>query len=195
MMMPIYADLLRLQAIEFNDTVRRSGYSFEIINNRMSETNKLSENVNAWLDGKLLELQADEFVTAVGTLETLPDGEMHGDEVSVSGIGLTSAKNVSDKDKWYGKLENKPSIDVEKSSENITKSGDGNNSDKDNNLDKGDADTKATAIKLGNKDQAINFRITNNGAETLTHIKVSDKKTKNVIDDKKLFGYVEQLKI
>jgi hypothetical protein len=35
MMMPIYADLLRLQAIEFNDTVRRSGYSFEIVNNRL----------------------------------------------------------------------------------------------------------------------------------------------------------------
>mgnify|MGYP000004579157 FL=1 len=127
------------------------------------------------LDGKLLELQADEFVTAVGTLETLPDGEMHGDEVSVSGIGLTSAKNVSDKDKWYGKLENKPSIDVEKSSENITKSGDGNNSDKDNNLDKGDADTKATAVKLDDKVQTINFRVTNNGTEPLSHIKVTDK--------------------
>ena len=35
MMMPIYADLLRLQAIEFNDTVRRSAYSFEISNNRL----------------------------------------------------------------------------------------------------------------------------------------------------------------
>jgi hypothetical protein len=35
MMMPIYADMLRLQAIEFNDTVRRSGYSFEIANNRL----------------------------------------------------------------------------------------------------------------------------------------------------------------
>jgi hypothetical protein len=35
MMMPIYADLLRLQAIEFNDTVRRSAYSFEVVNNRI----------------------------------------------------------------------------------------------------------------------------------------------------------------
>ena len=32
MMLPIYADILRLQAIEFNDTVRRSGYGFEIVN-------------------------------------------------------------------------------------------------------------------------------------------------------------------
>lgn len=35
MMMPIYADLLRLQAIEFNDQIRRSGYSFEVHNNRL----------------------------------------------------------------------------------------------------------------------------------------------------------------
>jgi hypothetical protein len=30
MMMPINADLFRLQAIEFNDQVRKSSYSFEI---------------------------------------------------------------------------------------------------------------------------------------------------------------------
>jgi len=34
MMMPIFADLLRLQAIELNDTVRKSGYGFHIINNK-----------------------------------------------------------------------------------------------------------------------------------------------------------------
>jgi len=35
MMMPIYADMLRLQAIEFNDQIRKSAYSFEIVNNRI----------------------------------------------------------------------------------------------------------------------------------------------------------------
>jgi len=35
MMMPMYADLLRLQAIEFNDAVRRSAYSFQVSNNRI----------------------------------------------------------------------------------------------------------------------------------------------------------------
>jgi len=35
MMMPIYADLLRLQAIEFNDQIRRSGYGFDLHNNRL----------------------------------------------------------------------------------------------------------------------------------------------------------------
>jgi|TARA_R100000479_G_scaffold176325_1_gene130244 hypothetical protein len=32
---PIYADLLRIQAIEFNDQIRKSGYSFEVRNNQL----------------------------------------------------------------------------------------------------------------------------------------------------------------
>tara|TARA_Y100000004_G_scaffold196052_1_gene264862 strand:- start:1228 stop:2388 length:1161 start_codon:yes stop_codon:yes gene_type:complete len=35
MMMPMYDDLLRMQAIEFNDVVRKSAYSFELQNNRL----------------------------------------------------------------------------------------------------------------------------------------------------------------
>tara|TARA_R110000782_G_scaffold104277_1_gene191964 strand:+ start:1910 stop:3073 length:1164 start_codon:yes stop_codon:yes gene_type:complete len=35
MVMPIYADMLRMQAIELNDTVRRSAYSFQMSNNRL----------------------------------------------------------------------------------------------------------------------------------------------------------------
>lgn len=35
MMMPIYSDLLRIQAIEFNDQIRKSAYSFELVNNKL----------------------------------------------------------------------------------------------------------------------------------------------------------------
>ena len=35
MMMPMYADLLKIQAIEFNDQIRKSAYSFELINNNL----------------------------------------------------------------------------------------------------------------------------------------------------------------
>ena len=35
MMQPVFADLLRLQAIEINDTVRRSAYSFQMSNDRI----------------------------------------------------------------------------------------------------------------------------------------------------------------
>jgi opacity protein-like surface antigen len=34
-MMPVYADILKVQAIEFNDQIRKSGYSFELINNKL----------------------------------------------------------------------------------------------------------------------------------------------------------------
>ena len=35
MMMPLYYDLSRFQAIEFNDQIRKSAYTFELVNNRV----------------------------------------------------------------------------------------------------------------------------------------------------------------
>ena len=35
MMMPMYADVLRIQGIEFNDQIRKSAYSFELVNDRL----------------------------------------------------------------------------------------------------------------------------------------------------------------
>ena len=35
MMMPMYADILKVQAIEFNDQIRKSAYSFELVNNKL----------------------------------------------------------------------------------------------------------------------------------------------------------------
>ena len=35
MMMPIYADILRIQAIEFNDQIRKSAYTFQLRNNKI----------------------------------------------------------------------------------------------------------------------------------------------------------------
>lgn len=35
MMMPVYSDLLRMQAIEFNDLFRKSAYSFELVANQL----------------------------------------------------------------------------------------------------------------------------------------------------------------
>ena len=35
MMMPMYADILKVQAIEFNDQIRKSAYSFELRNNKL----------------------------------------------------------------------------------------------------------------------------------------------------------------
>jgi hypothetical protein len=35
LLMPVYEDLLRMQHIEFNDTIRKSGYTFNIVNNHI----------------------------------------------------------------------------------------------------------------------------------------------------------------
>ena len=35
MMMPLYYDLARFQAIEFNDQIRKSAYSFQLVNDRL----------------------------------------------------------------------------------------------------------------------------------------------------------------
>lgn len=35
MLMPVYFDVLKIQAIEFNDQIRKSGYAFELVNNRL----------------------------------------------------------------------------------------------------------------------------------------------------------------
>ena len=35
LMMPVYADMLRMQAIELNDSIRKSSYSFQLRNNRL----------------------------------------------------------------------------------------------------------------------------------------------------------------
>jgi len=35
MLMPVYFDLEKIQSIEFNDQIRKSGYSFELINNKL----------------------------------------------------------------------------------------------------------------------------------------------------------------
>ena len=56
------------------------------------------------LDGKMLVLQPKESVEVWGILPALPAGELHGDMVTITGIGIYSKKKVGDSDKWYGKV-------------------------------------------------------------------------------------------
>lgn len=50
MLMPMYADLLRVQAIEFNDLMRKSSYGFELINNKMRIHPIPVNNFTVWVD-------------------------------------------------------------------------------------------------------------------------------------------------
>jgi len=50
MMMPIYADLLRMQAIEFNDQIRKSAYTFQLRNNKIRIFPKPTRSYKLWFE-------------------------------------------------------------------------------------------------------------------------------------------------
>jgi hypothetical protein len=50
MMMPIYADILRIQAIEFNDQIRKSAFTFELRNNKMRIFPNPTTNYKLWFE-------------------------------------------------------------------------------------------------------------------------------------------------
>lgn len=50
LLMPVYADILRLQAIEFNDQIRRSNYSFELRNNQLKLFPIPGKSFNVYFD-------------------------------------------------------------------------------------------------------------------------------------------------
>ena len=50
MLMPMYADLLRVQAIEFNDMMRKSAFTFEIINNELRIFPVPTKDFKLWIE-------------------------------------------------------------------------------------------------------------------------------------------------
>ena len=66
MMMPIYADILKVQAIEFNDQIRKSAYSFELVNNKLRIFPNPTETYTLWF--KYL-VKKDRDTTLQGTTE------------------------------------------------------------------------------------------------------------------------------
>ena len=58
-MMPVFEDLLRIQAIEFNDEIRKSAHSFNITNNKLQIFPIPTTNGKVWFE----YFVSDEFVT------------------------------------------------------------------------------------------------------------------------------------
>jgi hypothetical protein len=50
MLMPMYADLLRVQAIEFNDLMRKSAFTFELINNELRMFPVPTKDFKLWIE-------------------------------------------------------------------------------------------------------------------------------------------------
>ena len=66
MMMPIYADMLRMQAIEFNDQVRKSTHTFELRNNKIRIFPNPTTTYNLWFEYILKEDRDNPLQTAHG---------------------------------------------------------------------------------------------------------------------------------
>ena len=74
MMMPIYADVLRIQAIEFNDQIRKSAHSFELRNNKIRIFPKPTSTYKLWFEYVLKADRDDPTQTAYGeTSNTVSD--------------------------------------------------------------------------------------------------------------------------
>lgn len=63
MLMPVYHDLLRTQAVEFNDQMRKSGYSFQLTGNRLRIFPIPSETFKLWFH-YTLDKEAATFLDA-----------------------------------------------------------------------------------------------------------------------------------
>jgi len=66
MMMPMYADVLRMQAIEFNDQMRKSAHSFELINNKIRIFPNPTENYKLYFQYILKSDRDNPMQTAHG---------------------------------------------------------------------------------------------------------------------------------
>ncbi len=71
LVMPIYADLLRMQAIEFNDQIRKSTYSFLLRNNKLTLTPTPTSEIKVWFDYIVEADRMDPFRTPAGTVSDL----------------------------------------------------------------------------------------------------------------------------
>jgi len=65
-LMPMFEDLLRMQAIEFNDQFRKSSYSFTLINNKLRIFPIPENTTKLWFDYILTEERNNTLITASG---------------------------------------------------------------------------------------------------------------------------------
>ena len=70
-LMPVFEDLLRIQSIEFNDMVRKSQYSFSLINNKIRLFPKPTSNYKLYFDYILTSERNNTLVTGSGEPENV----------------------------------------------------------------------------------------------------------------------------
>ena len=71
LVMPLYADLLRMQAIELNDTIRKSSYTFELRNNKLNIYPIPTMPYQMWFEYVLVESRNNPLLTPTGSVSDL----------------------------------------------------------------------------------------------------------------------------
>lgn len=78
MLMPIYYDVLRMQQIEFNDEIRKSGYSFQLTGNRLRIFPIPSTSFNMWFhytldaEGTNFDINGDGGIGQISDISNIP---------------------------------------------------------------------------------------------------------------------------
>ena len=65
-LMPVFEDLLRMQAIEFNDQIRKSSYSFTLVNNKLRLFPNPTTNYKVYFDYILTSERDNTLITPAG---------------------------------------------------------------------------------------------------------------------------------
>jgi hypothetical protein len=79
LVMPLYADLLRMQAIEMNDMIRKSSYSFEIRNNKLNLFPIPTTALKMWFEYVVVDERNDPLKYPTGSISDIsnvPYGRM-----------------------------------------------------------------------------------------------------------------------
>ena len=71
MLMPMYADLLRIQAIEFNDLMRKSAFTFELINNELRMFPLPTKDFKLWIEYIVKEERSNPLKYPNGTVSDM----------------------------------------------------------------------------------------------------------------------------
>lgn len=74
LLMPVWEDVLRTQAIEFNDHVRKSAFSFELINNKLRIFPIPTDEYKIYFDYVLDSDVDNQFLSGSGSSGSLSDG-------------------------------------------------------------------------------------------------------------------------
>lgn len=87
MVQPLYADLLRMQAIELNDTIRKSTYSFELRNNKLKLFPTPTYAVSMWFEYVVTADRNNPLKAPTGSISDLSN-------VPYSRIQFTNIKDI-----------------------------------------------------------------------------------------------------